>query len=34
MNTISEDNKIGMAVLTFLPLGLGSAIGPLIMGEI
>ena len=34
MNTLSEDTKIGMAVLTFLPLGLGSAIGPLIMGEI
>jgi hypothetical protein len=34
MNIIPEDTKIGMAVLTFLPLGLGSAFGPLIMGEI
>jgi len=34
MKTLSEDVKIGMAILTFLPLGLGSIIGPLIMGFI
>jgi hypothetical protein len=34
MKTFSEDVKIGMAILTFLPLGLGSIIGPLIMGSI
>jgi MFS family permease len=34
MKILSEDVKIGMAILTFLPLGLGSIIGPLIMGLI
>ena len=34
MKLLSEDIKIGMAILTFLPLGLGAITGPLVMGLI
>ena len=34
MKELSEDLKIGMAILTFLPLGVGSIFGPLVMGFI